>query len=681
MKTLSDSLSHQHNINIASNLSTIERFFSLLYKYAPISSSMGTYLSTPVTEKCEESGKALSVEGCDDRPVEWGVVDMQGWRKSMEDAHTAVTSVAIKTANETDRNARVFGVYDGHGGPEVARFCQHYFVSVLTNQESWVEHENDGQYLPVDGDDVRLPPVPPAPLESLYDGDGNEQGYRTSHLPVAMETPVGKALRQAFHAMDRMIDDPSRRNEIVTLRSMKTEKGETKTLEDGIRSIPPIPDPAMAEAPPDFYARFKSGLTAPSAEVTSADVGDAKEEDPSPVISAPVGLEDKEIQQQADRSLSMVLPHEEAEALKNALEDFETNSKDNDKTKETEEEESVDSTKPVGQEEAAALDNNIADTNDEADASTETPVEGSQNGGKVTTMLQKILSLGGTAVAATSDKKEEPQPANPAPAPADVLIQAPKYPDSSEVNGSSARHPSVAHNGRLVCNLPDHPIHAGATAVVAVITGNILTVANAGDSRAVLCRRHKSSCEEAKTEGHYAYPMSYDHKPSQMHEMNRILMSGGFVNHFGRINGNLNLSRSIGDLKYKQVPGIPPAHQMITAEPDIMQIVLQGDDEFLLLGCDGIWDCLSNESAVDFVMDRIDSKSPTEIGTEMLDQIISDDPRVTQGIGGDNMTIMIIDLKAATRSRTAAVAEETTDASVKTEAAEMTPAPVEAATE
>jgi serine/threonine protein phosphatase PrpC len=208
----------------------------------------------------------------------------------------------------------------------------------------------------------------------------------------------------------------------------------------------------------------------------------------------------------------------------------------------------------------------------------------------------------------------------------------------------------VSVNGRLVCNLPDHPIHAGATAVVAVITGDILTVANAGDSRAVLCRR-KASSEGEESKGFYAYPMSYDHKPSQTNEMNRILRSGGFVNHFGRINGNLNLSRSIGDLKYKQVPGIPPAHQMITAEPDIMQVVLQDDDEFLLLGCDGIWDCLSNHQAVDFVMNKIDTESTTEIGKEMLDQIISDDPRITQGIGGDNMTIMIVDFKPASRSR------------------------------
>jgi len=640
-------------------------------------------LSTPVTEKCEESGEAL--ENCGDRPVEWGVVDMQGWRKSMEDAHTAVVSVPIKTTNESHRNARVFGVYDGHGGPEVARFCQYYFVSVLTNQESWVEHDVSDHCLPLEGDDARVPPAPPVPTDNPYDGNGNERGYRSSHLPIAMETPVGKALRQAFHAMDRMVDDPSRRNEIVALRTVKTEKGATKTLEDGIRSIPPIPNADVAETPPYFYTRSQPEAAAASAS--------------NAVTATAIANEDTtaKSEQQADRSLSMVMSPEQADALKNTLEEFQKNSGEDDgddenktETDKTKEDESVDSNEPVGQEEAAALDDNINenDTNNESgadvdtDATTDTPAEASPNGGKVTTMLQKILSLGGTADAADAGgyEKDEPQPATPVPT--EYLVEEPKYPNSSEVNGTSPRHPSVYHNGRLVCNLPDHPIHAGATAVVAMLTGNILTVANAGDSRAVLCRSRNTSCEEeakvnVNVKGHYAYPMSYDHKPSQTHEMNRILRSGGFVNHFGRINGNLNLSRSIGDLKYKQVPGIPPPHQMITAEPDIMQIVLNPDDEFLLLGCDGIWDCLTNEQAVDFVMNRIDSRSPTEIGTEMLDLIISDDPRVTQGIGGDNMTIMIIDLKAATRSRRIAEASaeqkdsvEKTDGSSATGAAE-----------
>lgn len=77
---------------------------------------------------------------------------------------------------------------------------------------------------------------------------------------------------------------------------------------------------------------------------------------------------------------------------------------------------------------------------------------------------------------------------------------------------------------------------------------------------------------------------------------------------------------------------------------------LSPQDEFIILGCDGIWDCLTNEKAVEYVRTRIDFKSPTEIGVEMLNDIISEDPRSTQGIGGDNMTIMIVDLQPLSRS-------------------------------
>jgi hypothetical protein len=53
---------------------------------------MGTYLSTPVTEKNEESGESLQ---CPVTPLAWGVTDMQGWRKSMEDSHVAQTDIDV----------------------------------------------------------------------------------------------------------------------------------------------------------------------------------------------------------------------------------------------------------------------------------------------------------------------------------------------------------------------------------------------------------------------------------------------------------------------------------------------------------------------------------------------------------------------------------------------------------
>lgn len=89
---------------------------------------------------------------------------------------------------------------------------------------------------------------------------------------------------------------------------------------------------------------------------------------------------------------------------------------------------------------------------------------------------------------------------------------------------------------------PRHEVQAGCTAVVALLHGNKLFIANAGDSRAVLCRDGK------------AFPLSEDHKPSQARERERIVAAGGFLSEIGgmcRVNGNLNLSRAIGDLKYK----------------------------------------------------------------------------------------------------------------------------------
>lgn len=61
-------------------------------------------------------------------------------------------------------------------------------------------------------------------------------------------------------------------------------------------------------------------------------------------------------------------------------------------------------------------------------------------------------------------------------------------------------------------------------------------VANAGDSRAVLCRGGK------------AVTLSTDHKPATPAERARILDAGGAVCHEGRLNGELTVARSIGEL-------------------------------------------------------------------------------------------------------------------------------------
>lgn len=82
---------------------------------------------------------------------------------------------------------------------------------------------------------------------------------------------------------------------------------------------------------------------------------------------------------------------------------------------------------------------------------------------------------------------------------------------------------------------------SGCTAVVALLHKNELFVANAGDSRCVVCRDGK------------AMDMSFDHKPEDPEELERIRKAGGRVTMDGRVNGGLNLSRAIGDHGYKTV--------------------------------------------------------------------------------------------------------------------------------
>lgn len=186
------------------------------------------------------------------------------------------------------------------------------------------------------------------------------------------------------------------------------------------------------------------------------------------------------------------------------------------------------------------------------------------------------------------------------------------------------------------CVLKEHRLNAGCTAVVALKHHDELYVANAGDSRAVLCRGNDE-----------AYALSFDHKPSDKVELDRIVKANGFVTSYGRVNGNLNLSRAIGDLKYKQSHDLARSEQIISGDPDITITQLLPTDKFIVMACDGIWDCFTNQALVDFISERMQQKKPLkEIVSDIFSFSVSVDPRTTQGIGGDNMTCMIIDLQA-----------------------------------
>lgn len=155
--------------------------------------------------------------------------------------------------------------------------------------------------------------------------------------------------------------------------------------------------------------------------------------------------------------------------------------------------------------------------------------------------------------------------------------------------------------------------------------------ANAGDSRVVMCKNG------------VAYAKSEDHKPELESEKTRIYKADGWISD-GRVKGNLNLTRGFGDLEYKQNKNLPPEEQMITANPDIRIEDFNSDIDFFIIGCDGIWDCLTNQEACDFVSKKL--KEPnvriSKIIEDMMDSIVAKDLYNETGVGCDNMTCIVI---------------------------------------
>ncbi|XP_065355590.1 protein phosphatase 1L isoform X2 [Calliphora vicina] len=131
---------------------------------------------------------------------------------------------------------------------------------------------------------------------------------------------------------------------------------------------------------------------------------------------------------------------------------------------------------------------------------------------------------------------------------------------------------------------------AGTTALIAIIQGSRLIVANVGDSRGVMCNSRG-----------IAIPLSFDHKPQQVRERKRIHDAGGFIAFRGvwRVAGILATSRALGDYPLKD-------KNLVIANPDILTFDLNDHKPtFLILASDGLWDTFTNEEACSFIKEHI----------------------------------------------------------------------------
>lgn len=160
----------------------------------------------------------------------------------------------------------------------------------------------------------------------------------------------------------------------------------------------------------------------------------------------------------------------------------------------------------------------------------------------------------------------------------------------------------------------------GTTALTAIVIGRHLLVANAGDCRAVLSRQG------------LAVEMSQDHRPSYLPERRRVEESGGYIDD-GYLNGYLSVTRALGDWCLKLPLG---SASPLIAEPDVQQVALTEDDEFLIIGCDGIWDVMSSQQAVSLVRRGLRRHDDPQLCAR---ELVNEALRLNTS---DNLTVIII---------------------------------------
>eukprot|EP01128_Nolandella_sp_AFSM9_P006671 TRINITY_DN3485_c0_g1_i2.p1 TRINITY_DN3485_c0_g1~~TRINITY_DN3485_c0_g1_i2.p1 ORF type:complete len:445 (+),score=117.21 TRINITY_DN3485_c0_g1_i2:139-1335(+) len=140
----------------------------------------------------------------------------------------------------------------------------------------------------------------------------------------------------------------------------------------------------------------------------------------------------------------------------------------------------------------------------------------------------------------------------------------------------------------------------GCTALVGLLWEDTLTIANAGDCRALMVKADGSHIQ-----------LSTDHTPAEPSEQERIIAAGGKIKK-NRINGRLGVSRGFGAYPYKNRETFQ--ERLVTVEPEIQEFTVTPDSRFLVFATDGIWKKVTNQEVVDIIKNAI----PSDNGVEFL---------------------------------------------------------------
>lgn len=173
----------------------------------------------------------------------------------------------------------------------------------------------------------------------------------------------------------------------------------------------------------------------------------------------------------------------------------------------------------------------------------------------------------------------------------------------------------------------DFAYKSGCTALIVVNfkqgRDQYLNILNTGDCRCVMCRDN------------FAMPLTKDHKPHWPEEKSRIEQLGGNIIYDGfdwRIK-ELSVSRAFGDLD---------AVPFLTHRPELFKFKIDKTDKFFVMACDGLWDVVTNEEAINFVLANCyDNSTKTRINRNINIAKKLGEYALQKG-SGDNITIIVV---------------------------------------
>jgi serine/threonine protein phosphatase PrpC len=178
-------------------------------------------------------------------------------------------------------------------------------------------------------------------------------------------------------------------------------------------------------------------------------------------------------------------------------------------------------------------------------------------------------------------------------------------------------------------------IQGGTTATIALVLKSRLYVANVGDSESVLCRNGK------------AVTLTNCHNMlKSTTEEQRIKKLGGIVYHkrLGHLNWNpaivsIGLTRAIGDIFYKHEKFTSGKQTGLISIPDVTQVQLTEAEQFLIIGCDGLWAVVSPQEACDLIGTILQESNNPQLAAKELANMAAQKGSL------DNITVLVVNLQ------------------------------------